>query len=117
MISYILTALFLVEGIYGMVTGRMLSDNKEKVAQQYDLASYQKAARLIGVLFFALGIFWGVDALADNGILNIDIPFWTEIVVLAVFAVLAILIFVLCLKKKNGKKGSAASGEKYIDED
>ena len=119
--NYVLAALLIIEGLVFMVTGKSLGENTEQIAQKYDMESYRKFNRFAGLLTALAGVLFLIMGLSKNKIIPVTIPFWVELVVIAIIVVLMIIGALVMLKKKDGGRGNgkktANKTEEYIDED
>ena len=117
--SYVIAALFIVEGIFSLVTGNTIGGmrNPEQIAAKYDMRSYSKFNRLVGASTLVMGIIFLIGALGSSEVIPFDIPKWIEIVVFGLVVVAIVLGGIFLLKKKGNGNEKKSSDDKFIDED
>ena len=129
-LQYILAGLFILEGIFSLVTGKSIGGarNQAQIEAKYDMISYARWARITGGATVLFGVIFLLVGLGKNGILPFQIPIWLFITIFALIVLAVIFATVFVLKKvghgpemKQGNKGTEAkkqpSDEEYIDED
>ena len=100
--SYFIAILFLIEGLYSLITGRtIMVNNYDAISYKFEIPAYKKFMRIVGgsTIPFAIIILL-ISAMPKA------IPAWTVIAAFAL-AVVAVIVAYIDLYK-NGKK-------KYIE--
>ena len=111
--NIVISALFIIEGLYALITGMSIGSTAERIKDKYDLDSYKKFNRIFGgaILFMGLVLLtYDLDKY-----LPFQLPLWVLIAAFAVVVVICVLDCIFVLKKKGAASKSA--DEQYVDKD